>query len=54
MDDGRGVTAGLPLLSYGGAYLCQTMLLLGVLLSAQRCGALEAGAPPVQASDIGG
>lgn len=45
---------GLPLLSYGGAYLCQTMLLLGVLLSAQRCGALEAGAPPVQASDIGG
>ena len=51
---GNAFTTGLPLLSYGGAYLCQTMLLLGVLLSAQRCGALEAGAPPVQASDIGG
>ncbi|MGI6180578.1 MAG: permease prefix domain 1-containing protein [Agathobaculum sp.] len=51
---GNAFATGLPLLSYGGAYLCQTMLLLGVLLSAQRCGALEAGAPPVQASDIGG
>ena len=32
---------GLPLLSYGGIYLCQTMLLLGLLLSAQRSGGLE-------------
>lgn len=34
---------GLPLLSYGGVYLCQTMLLLGLLLSAQRSGQLESG-----------
>lgn len=37
---------GLPLLSYGGMYLCQTMLLLGLLLSAQRSGQLESGLAP--------
>lgn len=37
---------GLPLLSYGGRYLCQTMFLLGVLLSAQRTGQLESGPAP--------
>ncbi len=34
---------GLPLLSYGNTYFCQTMLLLGVLLSAQRNGQIERG-----------
>lgn len=43
---------GLPLLSYGGTYLCQTMFLLGVLLSAQRTGGLEPGTAPVKEADI--
>ena len=38
---------GLPLLSYGGNYLFQTMFLLGVLLSAQRTGQLESGPAPI-------
>ena len=38
---------GLPLLSYGGNYLFQTMFLLGVLLSAQRTGQLESGLAPI-------
>ena len=38
---------GLPLLSYGGNYLFQTMFLLGVLLSAQRTGQLESGLVPI-------
>ena len=38
---------GLPLLSYGGNYLCQSMFLLGVLLSAQRTGQLESGPAPI-------
>lgn len=38
---------GLPLLSYGGNYLFQTMFLLGVLLSAQRSGQLESGPAPI-------
>ena len=37
---------GLPLLSYGGNYLFQSMFLLGVLLSAQRTGRLESGLAP--------
>ncbi|WP_346704275.1 permease prefix domain 1-containing protein [uncultured Agathobaculum sp.] len=43
---------GLPLLSYGGIYLCQTMLLLGLLLSAQRSGQLESGLAPQNARSI--
>lgn len=39
---------GLPLLSYGGTYLCQTMLLLGALLSAHRTGRLQSGEKPVK------
>ena len=38
---------GLPLLSYGGNYLCQSMFLLGILLSAQRTGQLESGPAPI-------
>ncbi|MCI5704036.1 permease prefix domain 1-containing protein [Agathobaculum sp.] len=38
---------GLPLLSFGGTYLCQTMLLLGVLLSAHRTGKLQTGENPL-------
>ncbi len=34
---------GLPLFSYGGLYLCQTMFLIGMLLSARRMGKLEPG-----------
>ncbi len=36
---------GLPLFSYGGLYLCQTMLLIGMLLSTRRMGKLEPGTP---------
>lgn len=43
---------GLPLLSYGGLYLCQTMLLLGLLLSAQRSGQLESGLAPQNAHPV--
>ena len=43
---------GLPLLSYGGTYLCQTMLLLGLLLSAQRSGQLESGLAPLSARSV--
>ena len=43
---------GLPLLSYGGMYLCQTMLLLGLLLSAQRSGQLESGTAPRPARPV--
>lgn len=43
---------GLPLLSYGGMYLCQTMLLLGLLLSAQRSGQLESGLAPLSARPV--
>ena len=43
---------GLPLLSYGGIYLCQTMLLLGLLLSAQRSGQLESGLAPQNARSV--
>lgn len=43
---------GLPLLSYGGMYLCQTMLLLGLLLSAQRSGQLESGLAPRPARPV--
>lgn len=43
---------GLPLLSYGGTYLCQTMLLLGLLLSAQRSGQLESGLAPLLARPV--
>lgn len=43
---------GLPLLSYGGTYLCQTMLLLGLLLSAQRSGQLESGLAPQSSRSI--
>nr|WP_297179912.1 permease prefix domain 1-containing protein [uncultured Agathobaculum sp.] len=43
---------GLPLLSYGGMYLCQTMLLLGLLLSAQRSGQLECGLAPQGARSL--
>ena len=43
---------GLPLLSYGGNYLCQTMLLLGLLLSAQRSGQLESGLAPQSSRSI--
>lgn len=43
---------GLPLLSYGGTYLCQTMLLLGLLLSAQRSGQLESGLMPEGAHPV--
>lgn len=43
---------GLPLLSYGGTYLCQTMLLLGLLLSAQRSGQLESGLAPQNARSV--
>lgn len=43
---------GLPLLSYGGMYLCQTMLLLGLLLSAQRSGQLESGLMPEGAHPV--
>lgn len=43
---------GLPLLSYGGMYLCQTMLLLGLLLSAQRSGQLESGLAPLLARPV--
>ena len=43
---------GLPLLSYGGMYLCQTMLLLGLLLSAQRSGQLESGLAPQNARSV--
>ena len=39
---------GLPLFSYGGVYLCQTMLLFGLLLSTKRTGQLENGAKPVK------
>ena len=37
---------GLPLLSYGGLFRVQTMFLLGLVLSAQRSGALERGLQP--------
>lgn len=43
---------GLPLLSYGGMYLCQTMLLLGLLLSAQRSGQLESGLAPQSSRSV--
>lgn len=43
---------GLPLLSYGNLYLCQTMLLLGLLLSAQRSGQLESGLAPQNARSV--
>ncbi len=43
---------GLPLLSYGNLYLCQTMLLLGLLLSAQRSGQLESGLVPWNARSV--
>ena len=43
---------GLPLLSYGGLYLCRTMLLLGLLLSAQRSGQLESGLAPLPARPV--
>lgn len=43
---------GLPLLSFGGMYLCQTMLLLGLMLSAQRSGQLESGLAPQNASSV--
>lgn len=43
---------GLPLLSYGGMYLCQTMLLLGLMLSAQRSGRLESGLAPQGARSL--
>lgn len=43
---------GLPLLSFGGMYLCQTMLLLGLLLSAQRSGQLESGLAPQNARSV--
>ena len=43
---------GLPLLSYGGMYLCQTMLLLGLMLSAQRSGQLESGLVPWNAHSV--
>lgn len=43
---------GLPLLSYGGNYLCQTMLLLGLLLSAQRSGQLESGLAPQSSRSV--
>ncbi len=36
-------TTGLPLLSYGGVYLCQTMFIIGLLLSTQRMGDAECG-----------
>lgn len=39
---------GLPLFSYGGLYLCQTMLLFGLLLSTRRTGQIESGARPVR------
>lgn len=39
---------GLPLFSYGGLYLCQTMLLFGLLLSTRRTGQIESGAKPVR------
>ncbi len=43
---------GLPLLSWGrdGVFLCQTMFLLGLLLSAQRSGELESGLAPCPAA----
>lgn len=46
---------GLPLLSYGGNYLCQSMFLLGILLSAQRTGQLESGLAPCasRTSEVG-
>lgn len=43
---------GLPLLSYGNLYLCQTMLLLGLMLSAQRSGQLESGLAPWNARSV--
>ena len=43
---------GLPLLSYGNLYLCQTMLLLGLMLSAQRSGQLESGLAPQNARSV--
>lgn len=43
---------GLPLLSFGGMYLCQTMLLLGLMLSAQRSGQLESGLVPQNARSV--
>lgn len=43
---------GLPLLSFGGMYLCQTMLLLGLMLSAQRSGQLESGLAPQNARSV--
>ena len=43
---------GLPLLSYGNLYLCQTMLLLGLLLSAQRSGQLESGLAPQSSRSV--
>lgn len=46
---------GLPLLSYGGRYLFQTMFLLGILLSAQRTGQFESGPEPCvsRTSEVG-
>ncbi len=35
------LSRGLPLFSYGGLSLCQTMFLLGLPLSTQRMGGLE-------------
>lgn len=43
---------GLPLFSYGGTYLWQTMLLLGALLSACRTGRLETGSAPIPAPPL--
>lgn len=45
---------GLPLLSCGrsGVFFCQTMLLLGLLLSAQRSGQLESGLMPEGAHPV--
>ena len=42
-----GGTYGLPLIASDAIYLCQTMFLLGVLLSAQRSGQIESGPAPV-------
>ena len=45
-----GGTYGLPLIAADGLYLCQTMFLLGILLSAQRSGELESGPAPCPAA----
>ena len=49
ISDSAG-TYGLPLIAADGMYICQTMFLLGLLLSAQRSGGLESGPAPCPAA----